>query len=142
MRRPADARPAHALRAPSVAGPRLGVLPLILAALVLGACASPGGDDALAGPAGRSAAAAPGASDDALSAAFAELVDTLADVEQEIRRSPSFGTEAERVGGYRHLLRGLAKGLEAEIQQDPDYPWFRILDFWLREGGEDRKSVV
>ena len=137
MRRPADARPAHALRAPSVVGPRLGVLPLILAALVLGACASPGGDDALAGPAGRSAAAAPGASDDALSAAFAELVDTLADVEQEIRRSPSFGTEAERVGGYRHLLRGLAKGLEAEIQQDPDYPWFRILDFWLREGGDN-----
>ena len=31
MRRPADARPAHALRAPSVAGPRLGVLPLMLA---------------------------------------------------------------------------------------------------------------
>lgn len=74
---------------------------------------------------------------DALGAAFDELAATLVQVEADIRRSPSFGSEAERVGGYRHLLRSLAKGLEAEVIQDADYPWFRILDFWLREGGDN-----
>lgn len=74
---------------------------------------------------------------DALAAALAELVETIEAVEQSIRTSPSFGDEAEQVGGYRHMLRALAKGMEAEILQDPDYPYFRILDFWLREGGDN-----
>lgn len=74
---------------------------------------------------------------DALSEAFDELVLTLRQVESDIRKSPSFGDEAEQVGGYRHLLRSIAKGLEAETLQDPDYPYFRILDWWLREGGDN-----
>jgi len=75
--------------------------------------------------------------DDALSQAFDELVSTLRAVEADIRESPSFGDEAEQVGGYRHILRSVAKGLEAETLQDPDYPYFRILDWWLREGGDN-----
>jgi len=74
---------------------------------------------------------------DPLAQAFDELVATLVEVEAEIRASPSFGDEAERVGGYRHVLRSIAKGLEAEVRQDPDYPYFRILDWWLREGGDN-----
>jgi hypothetical protein len=74
---------------------------------------------------------------DALATAFAEFVSTLEGVEQAIRASPSFGSEAERVGGYRHMLRGISKSLEAEVLQDSDYPYFRILDFWLREGGDN-----
>ena len=35
------------------------------------------------------------------------------------------------------MLRSMAKSLEAEVIQDPDYPYFRILDFWLREGGDN-----
>jgi hypothetical protein len=75
--------------------------------------------------------------DDVLSQAFDELVSSLRAVEADIRRSPSFGDEAERVGGYRHILRSIAKGLEAETLQDPDFPYFRILDWWLREGGDN-----
>ncbi len=75
--------------------------------------------------------------DDDLSQAFDELVSTLRAVEADIRKSPSFGDEAEQVGGYRHILRSIAKGLEAEVLQDPDYPYFRILDWWLREGGDN-----
>lgn len=74
---------------------------------------------------------------DALATAFAEFVTTLEGVEQAIRASESFGSEAERVGGYRHMLRGISKSLEAEVLQDSDYPYFRILDFWLREGGDN-----
>jgi hypothetical protein len=78
-----------------------------------------------------------GAPPDALAEALAELVRTIQDVEAAVRQSPSFGDEAEQIGGYRHLLRALAKGMEAEILQDADYPYFRILDFWLREGGDN-----
>ena len=75
--------------------------------------------------------------EDELALAFDELLATLESVEADIRRSPSFSNEAERVGGYRHILRAVAKGLEAEVLQDADYPYFRILDFWLREGGDN-----
>ena len=74
---------------------------------------------------------------DALDRAFDGFVATLEDVEASIRSSPSFGTEAEQVGGYRHMLRAVSKSLEAEVLQDSDYPYFRILDFWLREGGDN-----
>lgn len=74
---------------------------------------------------------------DPLAAAFAEFVATLRDVEVDIRDSPAYGDEQERIGGYRHMLRSVAKGLEAEVRQDPDYPYFRILDWWLREGGDN-----
>ncbi len=75
--------------------------------------------------------------EDPLAASFRELIEALQAVESDIRQSPSFGNEAEQVGGYRHMLRSLAKGVEAEILQDADYPYFRILDFWLKEGGDN-----
>ena len=74
---------------------------------------------------------------DPLASAFGELVATLRAVESDIRKSPAYGDEQERIGGYRHILRSIAKGLEAEVRQDPDYPYFRILDWWLREGGDN-----
>ncbi len=81
--------------------------------------------------------APPPAERDALGTAFADFVTTLEAVEQSIRESPSFGNAAEQVGGYRHMLRSISKSLEAEVLQDADYPYFRILDFWLREGGDN-----
>ena len=74
---------------------------------------------------------------DALGAAFSELVQTLESVEASTRKSNSFRDPQEQVGGYRHVLRALAKSLEAEVIQDADFPYFRILDFWLREGGDN-----
>ncbi len=79
----------------------------------------------------------PSADTDALGVAFAELAANLQSVEASIRNSNSFRDPPEQVGGYRHVLRSLAKSLEAEVIQDADYPYFRILDFWLREGGDN-----
>ena len=31
----------------------------------------------------------------------------------------------------------MSKGIEAEVLQDADFPYFRILDFWLKEGGDN-----
>ncbi len=74
---------------------------------------------------------------DELQAAYQQLLDTLQQSEQVIRQSPSFQSEAEQVGAYRHLLRSFMKGIEAGVLQDADFPYFRILDFWLREGGDN-----
>ena len=74
---------------------------------------------------------------DELGLAFDEFVRTLRSVEEDIRATASFGDEQERIGGYRHILRAMAKGMEAEVLQDADYPYFRILDWWLREGGDN-----
>lgn len=87
------------------------------------------------GPPGQPAVVVSGG--DPLAAAFGELVATLRAVESDIRNAPAYGDEQERIGGYRHILRSIAKGLEAEVRQDPDYPYFRILDWWLREGGDN-----
>ena len=75
--------------------------------------------------------------EDPVQASFDRLVDALRDTQAAIRQMPAYGSEAERVGGQRHVLRAFIKGLEAEVLQDADYPYFRILDFWLKEGGDN-----
>ncbi len=97
-------------------------LPIVVAACALVVCLT-----ANSAPTGEKA----------LKEAFAALLETLTNAEQEITDSPAFGTDAEQAGGYRHLLRALMKGIEAEVLQDADYPYFRILDFWLKEGGDN-----
>jgi hypothetical protein len=114
-------------------------LPTILLSFGL-ACAQSGTSGAPAPPAApleASQSASTSPEQDALAEAFDQLVTTLREVETDLRESPSFGSEAEQVGAYRHILRSVAKGMEAEILQDADYPYFRILDFWLREGGDN-----
>lgn len=55
----------------------------------------------------------PTSKDNNLAAAFQNLIEALQHAEKGIRQSPSFGTEHAQVGGYRHLLRSFAKGMEA-----------------------------
>jgi hypothetical protein len=79
------------------------------------------------------------ASPDALGAALDTLAASLRDAEHAVRAAPGFaeGSEIERARGYEFLLRSLIQSLEAELIQDPDYPYFRVLDFWLRGGGDN-----
>ena len=123
-------------------GPRAHGLRLCLGLAICFALGCPASETEQASeeadPAALDASRVPGpGADDPLAQAFDELVATLVAVEADIRASPSFGDEAERVGGYRHVLRSIAKGLEAEVRQDADFPYFRILDWWLREGGDN-----
>ena len=50
---------------------------------------------------------------DALSQSLRQLIEALQAVEADIRNSPSFGSEAEQVGGYRHMLRMAPDHFEA-----------------------------
>ena len=88
-----------------------------------------------AGPDASNASAPP----DALARAFDVFEQNVRDAERELRATQSFetGSPVERARGYEFLLRSLIQSLEAELLQDPDYPYFRILDFWLRGGGDN-----
>lgn len=85
----------------------------------------------------QGAAATTDDSTNSLGSAYQNLLQSLSAAEQTIRQEPAFESDAEKVGAYRHLLRSFIKGIEAEVFQDPDFPYFRILDFWLREGGDN-----
>jgi len=71
-----------------------------------------------------------------LPAAFEEFLQSLIESERAMRTSSAYTTEAERVATYQHLLRMLLNSIEAEILLDADFPYFRINDFWVREGGD------
>lgn len=73
---------------------------------------------------------------DPLPEAFAEFMATLGRVEAQMRQSPAYGSEQERVAAYQHLLRMLIPTVEAEVIQNADFPYFRVNDFWVREGGD------
>ena len=111
---------------------RIGGASMILALSVVLGCAKPA-----PAPVDQPAVETTAPADDALAQSFARLVATLQATEASVRTAPAFESDAEQVGGYRHMLRAFAKSLEAEVLQDPDYPYFRILDFWLREGGDN-----
>jgi len=70
-------------------------------------------------------------------AAFADFAARILETEESMQSLDSFGTDAEQAGGYMALLRALVKGIEGEVFQDVDYPYFRFVDFWLREGGDN-----
>jgi hypothetical protein len=83
-------------------------------------------------------AASPTAADpDDPHAALGAFLDRIRAAEAELRASPSFGTAAEQAGAYQHLARSIRKAIEAALLQDLDHPYFRVLDFWLREGGDN-----
>ena len=73
----------------------------------------------------------------ALDTGLAAFLEQVRESEQHIRQAPAFGSDAERAGGYLHLARAIVRGLQEGVLQDPDHPYFRTLDFWSREGGDN-----
>ena len=86
--------------------------------------------DMAADPTAESAAAG-------LHASFEEFIERIRAAEQAVTASPSFGTDVEMAAGYQHIVRSIRKAIEGSILQDADFPYFRILDFWQREGGDN-----
>lgn len=72
---------------------------------------------------------------DQLSDATAKLVDDIRRAERELRSASAF--EEDPAGAYAHLMRMLRRSIEEQFLQDPHYPFFRVLDDWVREGGDN-----
>ena len=72
---------------------------------------------------------------DELSSATEHLVRQIREAERQLRQFPAY--EEDAPGAYAHLMRMLRRSLEEQFLQDPDYPFFRVLDDWVREGGDN-----
>jgi hypothetical protein len=72
---------------------------------------------------------------DQLSEATAELVEDIRRAERELRNFGAF--QEDPAGAYAHLMRMLRRSIEEQFLQDPDYPFLRVLDDWVREGGDN-----
>lgn len=75
--------------------------------------------------------------DRALHDALELLKTNISRAETELRSFDFYATDQDRAGAYLHLSRMLIKALEEQVIQDPDYPFFRVLDFRIREGGDN-----
>jgi len=74
---------------------------------------------------------------DSLQVAWKNLVTQMLDAETRIRDFEYFDTDQERARAYLLMMRSLLKGLEEQILNDPDHPYFRIMDPRTREGGDN-----
>lgn len=86
--------------------------------------------------------ASPSVDDDPLPAAFEVFARALQRAEDAVRDSPAYGSDRERAAGYLHISRMLMKAVEQEMLQDPDYPFFRVMDLHIREGGDNLTSAT
>ncbi|MFO0690410.1 MAG: hypothetical protein U0900_17040 [Myxococcota bacterium] len=72
-----------------------------------------------------------------LEAAHARLVRAVAEAGEIVKRHPFYRDPVNRASGFAFLSSMLIASLEGEVVGDPDFPLFRILDFRIREGGDN-----
>lgn len=103
-----------------------------------------GGTLALAAPRtdapadGTAASAMARDGDDArLEAAYAAFAAAVAEAGEIVKRHPFYRDPVNRASGYAFVSSMLIATLEEDVVQDPDFPLFRILDFRIREGGDN-----
>lgn len=73
----------------------------------------------------------------ALEAAYARFLDAQREAGEIVKRHPFYRDPVNRASGFAYLSSMLIATLEEDVIQDPDFPLFRILDFRIREGGDN-----
>ncbi|WP_235736491.1 hypothetical protein [Nocardioides alcanivorans] len=74
---------------------------------------------------------------DGLEESFDSLVDTLGQLAREVRANDYYSTSENRASAHMFLLRMAIARLEEHVIFDPDFPYFRVLDTRIREGGDN-----
>lgn len=72
-----------------------------------------------------------------LEAAYETLLEALRESGEIVKRHPFYQDPVNRASGFAFLASMLIATLEEDVVQDPDFPLFRILDFRIREGGDN-----
>ena len=72
-----------------------------------------------------------------LEGAIAEFLRTIAEAETAIQSHPFYLEAENQASGQAFLMAMVLKAIEHDIVLDPDFPFFRVLDFRLREGGDN-----
>lgn len=74
---------------------------------------------------------------DPLDQAFDRLVAAMGEAKDFIRSHPFYADENNRASGMAFIASMLIRTLEEDVILDPDFPFFRILDYRIREGGDN-----
>ncbi len=72
-----------------------------------------------------------------LEAAYEGFVGAVREAGEIVKRHPFYQEPANRASGYAFITGMLIATLEEDVIQDADHPFFRVLDFRIREGGDN-----
>ncbi|MEZ4334381.1 MAG: hypothetical protein R3F35_21725 [Myxococcota bacterium] len=73
----------------------------------------------------------------AMEAAYERFVEAVREAGEVVKRHPFYREPKNRASGLAFVAGMLIATLEEDLVQDPDFPLFRILDFRIREGGDN-----
>jgi hypothetical protein len=73
----------------------------------------------------------------ALDQAFDKFVGAVKESKDFIEHHPFYQDPENRASGMAFIAHMMIRTLEEDIVQDVDYPFFRVLDFRIREGGDN-----
>lgn len=81
---------------------------------------------------------------DALAAAAQKFAKATADTARFVSTHPYYGDDRSRAAGMLNWARMIIRTLEEDVIQDTDFPYFRVVDFRTREGGDnaDQRYLV
>ena len=75
--------------------------------------------------------------DSSIEAAFADFVTAIAESANYVRQHPFYADAENRAAAFAFLCSMTIARLEEDVIFDADYPYFRILDARIREGGDN-----
>jgi len=81
---------------------------------------------------------------DELATAAQNFAQAVQQASNFIANHPYYDSDQSRAAGMAHLARMMIRTLEEDVILDPDYPYFRVVDFRTREGGDnaDQRYLV
>ena len=113
----------------------------ITALLATGSALCASGMAQAAEPTSPPAAAAPTATQKAdeadLAAAWSEFTGTLGNLTTFLQQHPFSREPENRAAAYAYLTSMMVARFEEDVIFDPDFPYFRVLDHRIREGGDN-----
>ena len=83
------------------------------------------------------AIAQPAAPNGPMEQSFDRFIGALQDSAAFVKHHPFYQDAENRAAGMAYISSMAIRTLEEDVVLDPDYPFFRILDFRIREGGDN-----
>lgn len=79
-----------------------------------------------------------------LTKALRDYAKALADGVESVAGHKAYRGDLDQAAGAAYLTRQLLKNIESKILQESDFPFFRVLDFRIRDGGDsaDQKYLM
>lgn len=83
-------------------------------------------------------------SSDGLADSFDGLLEAISTAARELREHEYYADEENRAGAHMFLLGMLMARIEEQVVFDPQFPYFRVIDPRIREGGDnsDQRYLV